>query len=349
MIGSESRIPESIRRRTWIEVDLSTETGDPPIDIANFMEGHPAIQTMLQSVQEAASQFASQVTFASLESEEDEFYRKHEPDIGQLPLSKQDIARQALMRVVHKFFDSPIELRMKVAEVVLQAFSRDEYAAILEEVYDADPMDVMGVAKLLEKWGLYEVRGLLERAQRRQQVLDTFDQLVADPATLELEGVHKSLKDNLWLLGDSYELLTSNQTLRRAVQVLGGVKYDGDRGRERPDLILGDQPDRMVLVELKRPSERVDHKNIGQALTYQGELRRQFSKQTIDVFIIAGNRDPALDESMYNERHVYVKTFYDVLNSARQRMHWLINHLDDDERITTPSGKDTASNRASPH
>lgn len=74
--------------------------------------------------------------------------------------------------------------------------------------------------------------------------------------------MRKAIERNLWILGITYTLFRSNQTLKRTVEVALGRKYEGAEAFERPDLLLSeDLNGTCLLIEFKRPSHALNHED----------------------------------------------------------------------------------------
>jgi hypothetical protein len=155
-----------------------------------------------------------------------------------------------------------------------------------------------------------------------------------------LAGVHTALRNNLWLLGDEYELLSSNRTLRQLVEKVLNKKYRGARARERPDLLLAGLENRYLLVELKRPGHSIDRDDVAQSLKYRDELHEYLPEKNIEVMLVGGRADRGLKDDDY--RGVRTATFTEVVLRARSRLSWLIENLPVEDETTDPSDPNAA-------
>jgi hypothetical protein len=69
--------------------------------------------------------------------------------------------------------------------------------------------------------------------------------------------------------------MASNETLEKLVSGKLLQKYDGDRGNKRPDLILMTNIlNKHLLIEFKRPSHRINRKDVSQAEEYRDDLNQ---------------------------------------------------------------------------
>lgn len=94
---------------------------------------------------------------------------------------------------------------------------------------------------------------LRNKQKTRLAFLNHFEELCDNGNTLESE-VHKSLENNLWILGAQYSIFSSNITLKKQIKKYLDQEYSGDRADKRPDLILNENfYSEYLLIEFKRP------------------------------------------------------------------------------------------------
>ena len=133
--------------------------------------------------------------------------------------------------------------------------------------------------------------------------------------------MHKAIEKNLWLFGPEYSLFSSTQTLQRMIEDSIGVKYQGDKANNRPDLLLNENLNgEYLLIEFKRPSHALKREDYSQATDYRHELTKLMNKR-MRILIIGGTRAP--DFPIQNrEPGVDVMVFYEVISSARRQLQW---------------------------
>jgi hypothetical protein len=239
--------------------------------------------------------------------------------LSSLPEHRRKYAEAAIGKVLDKFFGEPQSKVEPFVYVLLEAIEHADYGAVLAHLAQADRSDVAAVAQALSEFGLAEMAHLVERATARMSFLNRLDELALQPSTLEAE-MHKAIERNLWLLGPSFSLFASNVTLKRTAESLGD-KYAGERGKDRPDLLLNENlHGDYLLIEFKRPSHSLKHDDYAQAVRYRHELAKSTTRP-IEVLVIGGARDP--DFPMANrEPNTNAWTYGDVVSSARRQLDW---------------------------
>jgi hypothetical protein len=239
--------------------------------------------------------------------------------LSTLPEHRRKYAEAAIGKVLDKFFGEPQAKVEPFVYVLLEAIEHADYGAVLAHLAQADRSDVAAVAQALSEFGLAEMAHLVERANARISFLNRLDELSRQPSTLEAE-MHKAIERNLWLLGPSFSLFASNVTLKRTAENLGD-KYAGERGKDRPDLLLNENlHGDYLLIEFKRPSHGLKHDDYAQAVRYRHELSKLTTRQ-IEVLVVGGTRDP--DFPVGNrEPNTNAWTYSDVISSARRQLDW---------------------------
>lgn len=324
-LDRDSDISKSLLRRIYGEVRADHLEEAVLANWSGFIENSTVYQKFMADMGSWLKQQLLSLRDAEAGTAPEEFVASYEEEIQRLPVPRREQARHALLRVFKRFYGEAEERKDAVAKLVLDAMEMDEYWSLVKRIDETPHDDVLKLASLLEQWGLHEVGEVVYQARRRIRALEAFEALIRDESTLELSGVHRGLRDNAWLLGDQYELLKSNRTLRNVIEDLSGSRYNGDAASKRPDLFLVSLQGRYLIVELKRPTYMIDHRDVAQALIYRDQIRAYYPSGHFDVIVIGGSVDPHLDRSQY--RDVVPRTYREVVQEARSRLDWLVQNL----------------------
>ncbi len=345
-LEKDPEVPKSLLKRVYGEVNADHLVDHVLASWGGFVENSLEYRALHEAVRVWLKQEILQRRDTEAGAAPETFVESYAAEIERLPAPRREQARRALERVFKRFYDDVPDRRDAIARVVLEALESDEYWALVKGMDEAEDGDIVRLAELLRHWGLSEISALAYRARMRLREVDAFECLIRNSATLELSGVHKALQENIWLLGDQYEVMTSNKTLRSVIEQMLGQKYRGDHADKRPDLILAGSHARYLLVELKRPSHPIDHGDIAQALGYRDELLRYLPGSGFDVVVVGGIVAPAFRPDAYHMDAVRPTTFWQVVKDARERMKWLVKHLaldDDDDGVSAIVTIDTST------
>jgi hypothetical protein len=182
------------------------------------------------------------------------------------------------------------------------------------------------IDRLLDGFEENENSRIAVNISKRWAVLDEFDRLIFNPETREAE-VHKLLENNLWVLGNEYPEIASNVTLKKILEESFGQKYTGDKGEKRPDLLLArDVKGRYLLIELKRPSHKLNRDDEYQAVKYRDDINRQIPDTKIDIILIGGGISKDISPH-YSRPDVKFLSYKSIIINARNNLKWLIEGL----------------------
>lgn len=245
--------------------------------------------------------------------------------LAALPEHRREFAERGIKKVLTAFWDENPERVGAIAAVALDAMLHGEYYAVVEAVDSARTEDVATFAAALGEFGLADMAHMGEQARQRLAFLDRLDELIANPATREQE-MHTALEHNLWVLGAQYAVLASNRTLKRVVEEVTGMGYAGERGRERPDLLLlGSVTGTHVLIEFKRPSLDLNRHHEAQAAIYRDELITKLTGG-IDILLIGRAWERGSDRT-YVPSGLTVTSYTQLVSRARAELEWLLQQL----------------------
>jgi len=153
--------------------------------------------------------------------------------------------------------------------------------------------------------------------------LDEFERLASDKSTKEAE-IHKAFENNLWLLGPQFSLIASNQTLKKIVADYLAKGGEQKRASMRPDLFLGQSPDRRkLLIEFKRPSETVGRDAEAQVKKYRDDLTP--SNGPMNIMVIGGKVNTSLRTDPNSDTQF--QSYMSVIADARTQLEWLLKEL----------------------
>lgn len=328
-LDEDEEVPKKLCRRIYGEIEADGLADDVTADWGAIIENSKGFRvlegwarTQLKGGVEARFHREVNLQKARLKQELDR-------RLSRLPEHRRDYAEKALDRVLAKFYGESEEKVRVIASVVLEAFEKDEYWAVLREVDRARRRDVEDFAEALDAFGLVDIATMARQAHARMKMLDELEALVCDDGALE-KDVHQALERNLWVFGPEYALMSSNKSTRRVVRDYLDSEYTGARANNRPDLFLArDARGCFLLVELKRPSYAVGRRDQAQAMEYRDDLGRHF-QQISEVLVVGGRLDPSVD-LRHAQDDVRLLTYSGLIEEARAQLGWLLTELEEVE------------------
>gem|GEM_PF-1084596 len=165
-----------------------------------------------------------------------------------------------------------------------------------------------------------------KQIRKKLIVLNILDSIIFNSQTREAE-IHKIFEKNLWILGDEYSIMSSNETLKNTVRKFLGKRYKGDSAKNRPDLLLAqDIKDTYLLIEFKKPTRKLDRANECQTLSYRDELNIYLPNSRIEIMLIGGGIKRNISSQNLREDVKYL-SYQKVISRARNKLKCLIEEL----------------------
>lgn len=326
LLADNELIPGNVQKRLHVEVSADCLINDTTADWGEINESSKLKQEieealedwMVESLQEGCKQ---EMILAKARHQ-----KKINAYLSKLPEFRQQFAKAALEKVIEKFWtedDSKIDT---IISVMIDAFEKGHYWAVLENIDQADDHQIEKLASAFNEFGLYEITMMTHQASAKAKFLDKLQTLVDSPNTLEAT-VHQALANNLWVFGYEYSHFISNQSLKKACEQLCDKVYKGDNANKRPDLFLGMAYNReRLLIEFKRPSHTLTRYDEAQAQRYRDELSTMFPNDRIIVKLIGGETGGKIRQQN-NASDLTYHSFAEIISNARANYQWLINEL----------------------
>lgn len=318
--------PAKLLNKIYGEIEVDGLIDHVTADWGALIENSELFNKVVEHVQpiirnKVRDEYSKEISIA-----QSRFKQKIKERLSRLPEYKRQYADRAIRSVLQKYYGEPEEKIEPMVTVLLDALERTEYRTILDFLHQAKHSEVAMLAETLAEFGMSELVIIGEQARTRLEFLDRFEELCKNKDTDE-SVVHKSLEKNLWVFGPEYSVFSSNITLKRQVEEYLGRKYTGKRASKRPDLMLSkNHADQYLLVEFKRPSHSLAHKDYTQATTYRNDFV-QFTDSEIRINLIGGKRGKSLPPLKNREPNTDIVIIDELLSNARNQLNWLLVEL----------------------
>lgn len=325
-LDDDPEVPSKLLRKLYGEVEADGLLDGVTADWGDIVENDKAYQAIKPVIQAHIKTALTEVFTKEMSLQRARLQQQLNARLSKLPEYRQRYAKQALERVMKRFYGESEERIETVASVVLDALEKDEYWSILQHINDSPIGDIETLAVALAEFGLVDMAQMANQAMNRLQILDHLDALVRNPATKE-QTIHQIIETNLWLLGFGYATIASNKTTARTIQEYTDTKFSGKRAAKRPDLFLAQRlSGEYLLIEFKRPSDEITRDNQRQAAEYRDDLEPRFG--SIEILLLGKARDPSTQPHNDLPR---LKIFgYEALvSAARTQLDWLLQQLAD--------------------
>lgn len=302
----------------------------------------------------------------------DKIYPFEEPEV-QAQSTTQRVRRQVFDIVavtvednLPQFSESSLENRRLQFWLLRQAIDSgpESLLQVLEKVVRLPEERIKEFAALLEYTPLSAVITASKTVADRMRFLRDFRELVYGPNSddvLERTQLHRILAHEVWLFGEHYTAYVDDRDLTEALMmaleadredfrsVERVVRADGKRGIIDLMLARAFRPgsttrQQNLVIELKRPSRRIDLKAMNQVQEYAHALSSHAlfpaENHTWDFWVVSSKIDQVVRDSaeqpnrppgLYSEAQQYriwVRTWAELIEDARARLDFVSSRLD---------------------
>jgi hypothetical protein len=325
-LDKNEEIPRKLLRCIYGEVEADGLKGDTTADWGAILENSIAFQALYRYVQPKVEFAIKKQYKKEVNLQRARLKQKIDRELQKLPEHKRAFAEKAIEKVLKKFYNEPEDKVATIISVVLDAFDKDYYWEVMHHIDLARDSAVTRFAEALSEFGLLEMSLITTQAINRTKYLDYLDILSTNEATSEMD-MHKAIEKNLWILGDTYSLIASNETLQKTIKRYTDKKFHGERADKRPDLFLSQNYDgKHLLIEFKKPTHTITRDDENQAEKYRDDLHSQLGIADIEIMVIGGSVSNSINSRYINE-NIKLLTFTNIIGKARARLAWLLKEL----------------------
>lgn len=220
--------------------------------------------------------------------------------------------------------------------LILRAVENLDLMSVLIRLEEAEDKDIKSLAEILMSWGVKEVATISSLFRYRRKVLKAFARFVNEKETLERDELHKVLEKNLWIIDDTYTMVSSDDSFKKIVEKLQS-KFKNQASLNRPDLILkGLGEGSYLIIELKRPKEKITLDDMTQLVKYRYELQRlEPNAKEITAYLIGSSYDEEVRKEYPwgNDRRAFSLSLNELVQSANKRLEWLERNIENPEEV----------------
>jgi hypothetical protein len=202
--------------------------------------------------------------------------------------------------------------KLAVRELISKIGSEEQPAKAMQEL-----TDFMG------HWNLLQVTSLLGILRSRLQTIETFEGMIHSEETYELFGdnsIHRVLEKSMWLIDDEYWIVASNKSLRTFIADELQAE-DEVYAKNRPDFACATLRNKLILIEIKRPSIELTKRELDQVEDYLMVVRKYKAKSysPIEAYLVGNKVSHEARERAELRKGMEILTYQDLLDKCRAR------------------------------
>lgn len=209
----------------------------------------------------------------------------------------------------------------------LLAAGGDVANSVIKKLSEQPFKDLEQFVLLLKELKLSSINSLVTHITSRIGFIDMFEKAIHDDKSYERRGagsIHNLLKANIWIVDRNFSVLHDDETLKKIIFENWGKKI-GEKNR--PDfLCMADQRAgersyrEIVIIEIKRPSVKVEFAHIKQLMDYRTILQANSGKRIEDFkcYLVGREVDRSLQVNDLSKSGFVVKAYTDFIGEARR-------------------------------
>ncbi len=255
--------------------------------------------------------------------------------LGQRPeLLKRLVQRIDLSGVGEGDMESVLDAFGSISDALTNANAgfREAFLAVVAKLPRQRQRALEDLDLLLQGWSLQVVTSIASQVKSRLDTLALFERQVQDDRTFELSGdnsIHRILERAMWMIDERYWILTSNATLRTLIGEEMSKRDVKRYGRRRPDFVCGTVGNKLIILELKRPSHTLDVDDLNQLETYVAVAEEHKSFGRVEAYLVGTKRSDELVRRMKYRSNAFKLLMYsDIIDNTRKRYQEFLQSVD---------------------
>ncbi|MDO8480357.1 MAG: hypothetical protein Q7S65_00920 [Nanoarchaeota archaeon] len=225
------------------------------------------------------------------------------------------ITDDANLSLAREVIDNLNQTIFKTEEKVKVAFKE-----LIKRISKQDSKAMDELSKLLETSSLLEVTSVSRILMSRLMTIEIFEEMVTNEETFEIRGnnsIQSKLENNMWILDEEWWLVQANKTLKKFI----GDEIEKEDKNLRPDFVCVSFENRLIIVDIKRPSHDITKEDIDQVENYK-IIAKQYKGSDyrgIDCYLV-GKKITPKSRSIANERKgIQLMTYAELTEGVKKK------------------------------
>ncbi|MCP3931007.1 MAG: ATP-binding protein [Bacteroidetes bacterium] len=323
-------IPPKLQKRLLGEIIADKLEADVTADWSAIIENSKAYQEVVEYVQKILKVSFQEAYNTDYKYTKTRLQRKINKGLENLPSFRQGLAQKAIDNVMLKFFGEREAKVGAAISVLLDAFKKDDYWVVLKKIEATQNGEKPIFIESLDGFGKLDKALMARQAMYRLDVLDKLESLTSNALTSE-KHIRQVLENNLWVLGTKYAVLSTNERLKKVIELFLEDKYADEDEHIKPALLLAsNQPGNYLLLDIKRSTQVLDTHDLIQTRKYKDDLNVYFPNSKVDIFILGEHLDENFSLDAL-QQGVFFKSYKNLFAEVRNQLKWLVGELDKGE------------------
>jgi hypothetical protein len=249
--------------------------------------------------------------------------------LDKLPAHIRGTATLVVRGIIEKLKTASDEDATRLVEWILRYYESNVLKELMNAIASADVKEAEKLGTLIQEWGLMQVNSVVGIINTQIGIIMRLEELVASDKSAEI-NLHKLIESNLWLVREGLELWSSDKPLKTLLDNHIDNLYKAKKDI-RPDLVCRSRNEGKegVILEFKKPAEKIVMEHVTQALEYEGIIKKHRPNIQFITYIVGRTYDPSVlairDKQAQAELHLW--SFEEILQKARARFEKILEIL----------------------
>jgi len=249
--------------------------------------------------------------------------------LDKLPAHIRGTSTLVVRGMVEKLKTASDEDATNLVEWILRYYESNVLKELMNAIASADVKEAEKLATLVQEWGLMQVNSVVSIIKTQIGIITRLEELVGSEKSLEID-LHKLIESNLWLVREGLELWSSDKPLKTLLDNHVDQLYKNQENI-RPDLVCRSRSDGndAVILEFKKPTEKIIMKHVTQALEYEGIITKHRPNIQFVTYVVGKTYDASVlairDKQAQAGLHLW--SFEEILQKTRVRFESILEIL----------------------
>jgi hypothetical protein len=242
-------------------------------------------------------------------------------------------------------FDYIFDLLRVIDKAILGSSERvrTAFKEVVEKISSEDAKSMQELSDLMGKYNLFQITSVTNLVKYRLDTINNLETMIHDERTYEIKtdnSIHRLLEKNMWLIDEQYWIAQSNKSLRNFIGA-EIEKTHSDFKNKRPDFACVDFENKLIILELKRPSIELRKDALDQAEMYLRVIKKYKTEsyKNINVIVLGNKISSEAYEIVDLRKGVEIKTYEDFLSKTRKRYKSYLDAVENVKNEKESTGK----------
>ena len=238
-------------------------------------------------------------------------------------------------RISKKEFDNVVEIFGNISDALTNANAgfREAFLAVVEKLPKQKRRALEDLDLLLQSWSLQVVTNVAQQVKARMETIELFEKQIQDEKTFEIisdNSIHRILERAMWLVDERYWLLQSNNTLRKFIGEEMSRRDKKKYGKKRPDFVCGTVDNKLIILELKRPSHSLTVEDLNQLEIYTVIAEDYKNFTSYEGYLVGSKEDSELRRYLRRRSGFKVLHYADIIEKTMGRYKEFLDAIESD-------------------